>query len=367
MKGLYFPILIIVILASWGNSFVWLQKFYVDYGGLISAEAREGMLVMKNIEAKVRASRPISIIFTGDIMLSRGVGYQIKKNNDFNYPFLKIADTVKSADIAFGNLEGPISSRGSNQGSIYSFRDDPKVVEGLKFAGFDVLSLANNHMLDWGRESLEDTVSIFKANNIESVGAGKNYDEANKPVIKEINGTKFAFLAYTNLLPASFTAAKDTAGISEFNPENIKKSVEAAKKNADIVIVSLHWGEEYAKSPSLWQKNLAHALIDSGADLIIGHHPHVVQGTEKYTSSTNTASLVPLSEAAGDESDKQGKTGWIAYSLGNFVFDQNFSEETMKGLMIKAVFRNKKLTDFQPIKIDISKTFQPVKQIPASL
>jgi len=337
MKRLYFPILIIIILALWGSGFVWLQRFYADYSDIFSAEAKEKVLVMKIIEAKIRASRPVSIIFTGDMMLSRGVDYQMKKNKDFNYPFLKIADTVKSADIAFGNLEGPISSRGSNQGSIYSFRDDPKVAGGLRFAGFDILSLANNHILDWGTEALEDTISILKANNIEPVGAGKNYEEANKPIIKEVNGTKFAFLAYTNLLPASFTAAKNAAGISEFNQENIKKAVEGAKKNADIVIVSLHWGEEYAKSPSLWQKNLAHALIDSGADLIIGHHPHVVQGTEKY------------------------KTGWIAYSLGNFVFDQNFSEETMKGLMVKAVFRNKKLTDFQQIKIDISKTFQPVK------
>jgi poly-gamma-glutamate synthesis protein (capsule biosynthesis protein) len=322
-------------MALWGRGFAWMQGFYIDYGGMLSAEAREGMLVMKSIEAKISASRPISVIFTGDIMLSRGVDYQIKKNKDFNYPFLKIAGTVKSADIAFGNLEGPISARGSNQGSIYSFRDDPKVVEGLKSAGFDALSLANNHMLDWGRESLEDTVSILKANNIEPVGAGKNYDEANKPMIKEVNGTRFIFIAYTNLLPSSFKASKDGAGISEFNLENIKKVIEDAKKNVDIVVVSLHWGEEYSKSPSSWQKNLAHAFIDSGADLIIGHHPHVVQGIEKY------------------------KNGWIAYSLGNFVFDQNFSEETMKGLMVKAIIRNKKLVDFKPIKISISKTFQP--------
>ncbi len=344
----------------WGSGFIWMKSFYSAYQQTLFSEEQKIILTVKNVEAKIRASRLISVIFTGDIMLSRGVDYQIKKNNNYNYPFLKIADTVKSADIAFGNLEGPISSRGSNQGSIYSFRDDPKTVEGLKFTGFDVLSLANNHILDWGRESLEDTISILKANNIEPVGAGEDYDEANKPVIKEVNGTKFAFLAYTNLLPTSFKATESVAGISEFDVESIEKAIKDAEKNADIVIVSLHWGDEYADYPSLWQKNLAHALIDSGADLIIGHHPHVVQGIEKYSpSSPKAVSFAPLGRATKTESDGQGKTGWIAYSLGNFVFDQNFSEETMKGLMVKAIIRNKKLTDFKPIRIDISKTFQP--------
>ena len=282
-------------------------------------------------------ARPVSLLFTGDIMLSRGVANQIEKHNDYKYPFLKIAETIKSADLSFGNLEGPISARGANQGSQYSFRDDPRVVEGLKFAGFDILSVANNHIFDWGQEALMDTLSIAHDNGIETVGAGENFEKANMPVIKNISGTKIAFLAYTNLYPESLGARKNKPGISSFDIERIKKEIAEMKNSqtADIVVVSFHWGDEYQTKANNSQKNIAHSLIDAGADLIIGHHPHVIQEIERY------------------------QNGWIAYSLGNFIFDQNFSEETKTGLILKAKIQNKKITDIEQIKIKINGTFQP--------
>ncbi len=278
-----------------------------------------------------------TLVFVGDIMLSRGVAHQIEKKNDSRYPFLKVAEVTGRADMAFANLEGPISSRGQNQGSLYSFRDDPKVVEGLTYSGFDVLSIANNHIMDWGQVALQDTVNILKAAGIHSVGAGRNEEEANQPYIVELGDTNIAYLAYTTLYPKSFEAGKDAAGVSHFDLEAVTKKIQELKssKAADIVIVSFHWGEEYQTQPLASQKEIARALIDAGADLIIGHHPHVVQEIEHY------------------------KNGWIAYSLGNFVFDQGFSEGTKKGLMLVVKIKNRAVSGVAFRDILINDTFQP--------
>ena len=304
-----------------------------EAGANLALQDRQARSVAESLP--IEPKKELTLIFVGDIMLSRGVERQIEKHSDYNYPFLKIADYLKGADLVFGNLEGPISDRGKNQGSIYSFRDNPKAVEGLTYAGFDVLSLANNHIMDWGRDALSDAVDILDKNGIKTVGAGKNYDEANKPVILEVNGTKIAFLAYTNLLPKSLSAGEDVAGVSDFNLDKIKNKIEEAKKNADLVLISAHWGEEYQPKAGALQKKIAHELIDGGADLIIGHHPHVPEEVEQYGG------------------------GWIFYSLGNFVFDQNFSKETMGGLMVEVKIKDKMIEGVMPIAVKISPTFQP--------
>jgi poly-gamma-glutamate synthesis protein (capsule biosynthesis protein) len=301
---------------------------YFFWGG--SFEGNE--IVFENISPEI-IEKPITLLFVGDIMLSRSVAKQMEKYGDYRYPFLKIAGLTRSADLTFGNLEGPISAGGLNQGSIYSFRAKPEVVEGLMLAGFDVLSLANNHIWDWGSEALSDTIDILKKNGIEPVGAGKNYLEANSPAIKETSGTKIAFFAYTNLYPESLEAGFDSLGISSFNLEEIKGKISQMKKSgeADIVVVSLHWGEEYKREANRYQRDTAESLAESGADLIIGHHPHVIQEIENG----------------------------IAYSLGNFVFDQSFSEETMEGAVLKVVIKDKKISEIIPLKIKINDTFQP--------
>lgn len=281
---------------------------------------------------------PIRILFVGDIMLSRMVGREMEKRNDYLYPFRLAAEEIQKVDLTFGNLEGPISARGNNQGSIYSFRADPKTVEGLAYAGFDVMSVANNHIWDWGRLALEDTITFLREKRIDTVGAGRNEAEANAPVIREVKETKIAFLAYTNLYPKSLEARVSSTGISHSDREKIIAQIKQAKQETDIVIVSLHWGDEYQEKANASQRELAHALIDAGADLVIGHHPHVVQEVEKY------------------------KEGWIAYSLGNFVFDQTFSEETMKGLAVVAVIKDKKIADLEKRQVIISRSFQPAFQ-----
>jgi poly-gamma-glutamate synthesis protein (capsule biosynthesis protein) len=278
-----------------------------------------------------------TLLFVGDIMLDRGVEWKIKKvgNNDFKFPFLKVADELARADILFGNLESQISDKGYKAGSIYSFRADPKAIDGLVFSGFDVLSLANNHSFDYTRQALEDSMTRLKANKIDYIGTGFNKNEAYSPLIKEVNGLKIAYLAFTNLGAKSWEATENSSGIAFLNETNLKERISLAKTQADFVVVSLHFGDEYKTEPNDLQKYFSKLAIDEGANLIIGHHPHVVEPLEQY------------------------KNGWIAYSLGNFVFDQSFSEETMRGEILKVIIKNRKIAEVIPINIKINSSFQP--------
>jgi len=302
----------------------------VVYQSKISAELIQG-LGAGNI-----GREDLRLIFVGDIMLGRGVAYQVQKNGgDFRFPFLLVKDFLESVDLVFGNLEGPISDKGKNQGSIYSFRFSPEAVEGLIFAGFDAVSLANNHIWDWGSEALLDTVEILNNAGIKVIGAGRNYEEANKTEIFEIGGTRIAFLAYTDLYPKSLRASEDYPGMSDFDLEKVKMAVAEAREAVDLVVVSWHWGEEYQTHSNLHQQEIAHALIDAGADLVVGHHSHVPQEIEKYNGA------------------------FVVYSLGNFVFDQNFSEETMGGLALEVAVKAKKIQEVRPVYFKINSHFQP--------
>ena len=282
----------------------------------------------------------INLFFIGDIMLDRGVEYMIDKEGggDFRFPFLKIVDELKKSDLLFGNLEGPISDRGVKVGSIYSFRFKPEAIDGLIYAGFDILSLANNHMFDYQRIALEDTMSVLKENGIDYIGAGFNKNEASSLKIKKVQDTKIGFLAYTNLGPKNWKAREANSGLSwidQNSMDEIKDYIKESKQDVDVLIVSLHAGEEYAEDPTNFQISFAEDCINSGADLVIQHHPHVVQAIEKYNN------------------------GWIAYSLGNFIFDQHFSEETMKSIILKVVINNKKIKKVYSEDIKINKYFQP--------
>ena len=314
-----------------------------------------------------------TLLFAGDIMLTRNVGKQISYHNDWRYPFLLIASTTRQADLAFANLESQISSRGRNQGSIYSFRADPRVIEGLSYAGFDVLSTVNNHSLDYGRDALVDTIDLLKQAGIASVGTGRNTQEANAPYIATLGDTKIALLAYTSFYPESVRATADSAGISSFVPEVVFAQIKELKTQADIIIVSFHAGDEYQTTSHPREQEIYRSFIDAGADLVIGHHPHVVQEIERYEPSVpvviasegeaiQTAPSTGLPRrlvAPRNDSESDKHFGYIAYSLGNFVFDQDFSEATMQGMMVEAVIKDKKIVEFNKIPIKLTPTFQP--------
>ena len=283
-----------------------------------------------------KKTKPVTLMFLGDIMLDRGVEYMVKKegSGDFKWPFLKIADYLKEADILFGNLEGPISDKGYRVGSIYSFRADPEAINGLTYAGFDILSLANNHIFDYGIKAMEDTFSRLKEAGIDYAGGGFSEKEARSGATKEGSGLTIVYLAYTGVGAKSWRAWEDSPGIAWLD-ENIAEDIKAAKEKADFVVVSMHFGEEYQTIQNSSQEYFARLAIDSGADLIIGHHPHVVQPVERY------------------------KSGYIAYSLGNFIFDQGFSEETTNGLLLKVLVQDGKIKEVIPIEIKINELFQP--------
>lgn len=289
--------------------------------------------------APLPAEEPVRIVLVGDVMLDRGVADKVQKQgqNDWRFPFLKIVDDLKTADLLFGNLESQISDKGEKVGSIYSFRARPEAIAGLKFAGFDVLSLANNHAFDYGRAALRDSFERLLDAGLAPVGAGLE-NQAFAPTVKNVRGTRVAFFALTDQVAPGWEAKENRFGLARVSPKNlarIKQDVGLAKELADVVVVSLHWGQEYQSQASPAQKDLAHELIDAGADVIVGSHPHVVQETEDY----------------------RGR--WIFYSLGNFVFDQSFSEETMQGLAVIITIQNKRIQKIETRPVKINQFFQP--------
>jgi poly-gamma-glutamate capsule biosynthesis protein CapA/YwtB (metallophosphatase superfamily) len=284
--------------------------------------------------------REYTLLFTGDIMLSRAVGARMEAQKDWLFPFRLISESLQNADLRYCNLECPVSDRGRNLHHLYSFRADPKVIEGLKTAGFNVASQANNHTYDWGPEALIDSLERLRAAGIQPVGAGQNILAAHYPLLVHLGSLRIAFLAYVNIDPKEATAGVDRPGVAWLDPAQALTDIRFARPLADIVIVCPHWGVEYALKPTRDQVDMAHQMIDAGADMIVGSHPHVVQPVEKYHDR------------------------WIAYSLGNFIFDQQ-GPNTHRGLILKATVRDQHVFDVQSIPIDINSSFQ-AKLAPAT-
>src|SRR3989344_1603375 len=219
-----------------------------------------------------------SLFFAGDIMLSRNVHDKITQANDYNLPFQKVANLIKNVDIAFANLESPFNNTGKHFiANSLVFNADPKSADGLEFAGFDVMSTANNHSLDQGQKGLDYTIDVLTAHNTLPTGTKHSKTTFREPVIQR-NNILFGFLAY------SYTALNDggkstSPYINDFNDlTKLKQDILDMKGHtADVVIVSMHAGTEYKRDPNDSQVAFAHAAIDAGSDLVIGHHPHWIQ------------------------------------------------------------------------------------------
>lgn len=295
----------------------------------------------------------VTLLAVGDIMLGRGVAGRVAQYGP-NYPFTEVMPLLRDADIAFGNLEAPLTERRSAAEKDYVFRGSPTAAEGLAWAGFDVLSLANNHALDYGYEGLQDTVAALQEQGIAFVGTGDNEAAAHSPVILTVNGLRVAFLAYVNLPNdgVSGFSVRNTAadegrpGVAWGDVDRIMADVAVTREQADVVVVSLHTGLEYRESPSDLQRRLARAAVDAGADLVLGHHPHVLQRIERH------------------------KGALIAYSLGNFVFDFDETDYNVPGLpsslsvMLKVTLTRAGVESFElvPMRLDVNE-YRP---IPAS-
>lgn len=288
------------------------------------------------------AGHAVTLLFVGDIMLSRSVGDTMDATQDWLWPFARIASVTAAADLAFANLETTISAKGVKSGCTFCFRADPQSVAGLVHAGFDVVSVANNHIWDYGPIAFSDTLNYLAVNDISAVGGGRNAEEAHAPVVRSVRGVRVAYLAYTDLLPKSAGALVDRAGANLWDEARMKLEVAQARTAADVVVVSFHTGTEYELKHNAAQQMKYHSIIDAGADLVVGTHPHVVQEVEQYA----------------------GK--WIAYSLGNFVFDQNWSEQTRRGLMLSVTVTDGRISHVAQIPVEISKDFQTSVQMVTS-
>ncbi len=246
----------------------------------------------------------------GDIMMARRIGERIEKGDPI-YPFELVFDELSTADITIGNLECALGEQGAPVDKGYTFRSPAGAVRSFAIAGFDLLSLANNHAMDYGPAALLDAISLLEKNHVQTVGAGENADAASSPVIITTNQTSIAFLAYVDVPvevrgfdTRSWTATQNQPGLAWADPEQMETDIADVRPLVDIVIVILHSGYEYVVQPSPPQMYAARTAIDAGADLVLGHHAHVLQGIEFY------------------------RQGVIVYGLGNFVFDDGDVPQT---------------------------------------
>ncbi|KAF0819668.1 MULTISPECIES: CapA family protein [unclassified Cytobacillus] len=262
---------------------------------------------VKDIEP--RKDQKLTMTMVGDVMMGRHVE-EVTKRHGADYLFRHVKPYFDASDYVSGNFEHPILKDDVNkyekaEKSIH-LRTDMDAIHAVKNAGFTVMNLANNHLMDYGEEGLRDTLDVFDRYNMEYVGGGENRKEAKEHInYQDVNGVRVATLGFTDAFVEGTIATKDRNGLLSANPDVLFDMIEKAKNedhgNADLVVVNVHWGQEYDTEATPRQKALAKAMVDAGADIIIGHHPHVLQSFDVY------------------------KDGIIFYSLGNFVFDQGWT------------------------------------------
>ncbi len=262
-----------------------------------------------------KALESLTVAAGGDVQGDRLVGKYIDAHGGAA-ALAKVKPYLQTADLAFINLEGPISDKGTKLAwKEYTFRSRTALASGLAAAGVDVVSMANNHAVDCGSAALLDTIARLDKLGIAHAGAGKDISAARTAAIVDTPAGKVAVLAFTDKFAAGFAAGTDHPGVATISDgKKLLAAIAAAHKKAEYVIVSFHWGTEYTPQAAAYQRALAHKSIDAGADLILGHHPHVIQGLEIYHDKL------------------------IAYSLGDFVFDHH-SRATGEAFVLRVTLR----------------------------
>lgn len=264
-----------------------------------------------------------TLVATGDVIPARSVNYKTLIYKDFTWPWKHIAPILQSGDITVINLESPLLSICPIANDGFIFCGDARHIEGLVYAGVDVVTLANNHIGNYGTDGINKTVQLLQSHNIEVTGTD------GEPSILETNKIRVGFLAYNDV------GAKEE-GVSWTDRSVMEKEIQKLRNTVDVLVVSMSWGEEYTASPSVRQIELAHFIIDSGADLILGNHPHWIQPPETYS----------------------GK--YIMYAHGNTIFDQMWSEETKIGVIGKYTFSGMRLISVEFIPTYIRDYGQPI-------
>ncbi|MBX9955207.1 CapA family protein [Peribacillus simplex] len=284
-----------------------------------------------------KSDQPLTMTMVGDVMMGRYVE-EVTEKHGYEYLFRYVKPYFSNSDYVSGNyehtaLKGEVSNYKGADTPI-RLNSNTSGVEAVKDAGFSVVSLANNHMMDYEEQGLLDTIDEFKSTDMHYVGVGSNTVEAKNSIdYADVNGVRVATLGFTDVYGKDAVSKNDKAGLLNSNPdllfEMIGKARDAKQGNADLVVVNMHWGQEYSTSTTDRQKDLAKAIIDAGADIIIGHHPHVLQSFDVY------------------------KDGIIFYSLGNFIFDQGWTR-TKDSAMVQyhLAIDGKATIDVVPLQIE---------------
>jgi len=299
----------------------------------------------------------VTLMAVGDVMLGGKIGMTML-NDGWEYPFRYVASTFKEADIVFGNLPTPLShhnERNPAKPESHLLKADPRAIQGLKYARFNVLSLANNHALDFGSEALFETTELLANDGINYVGAGINESEARKPIVVHHNGVDVAFLAYS----CSYPATRNGPGCAPIRLSIIEEDVIKARALADVVVVSLHQGLEYSDYPVPAHISLTHKIIESGADLILGHHPHVLQGIEHYDRGVIVHSLGNfVHDTIHGKMKEEAIQNCALSKMGNIAFAPD-DRRPSESIIFKCILGKNGITDIDIIPIRINKSYQP--------
>lgn len=274
-------------------------------------------------QTPVPSDKPVRILFAGDAMMDWSVKDAINENGS-DYPWEHISSFVQKSDIAVLNLESSVTTSKIAENKQFTFKSDPNSLDGISASGFNLVSLANNHSMDFGTKGLLDTFHHLNEHKLPYIGAGINEKEAYSSKTFDINGKRIKFLAFSKVLPdISWYAGSDKPGVaSGYQLELMYSLVEKEKADADFLFVFIHWGNEKELHFNGEQQTIAHSLIDYGADGVIGSHPHVLQGFEYYKSKP------------------------IAYSLGNFLFPDYVSGESAETGMFELIIDNGEIRSF---------------------
>ncbi len=285
----------------------------------------------------------ITLLFSGVIVPARCVQSSIDARGDANYVYDEVREVISGADLAVGTLNTTFSDLSTHTGCIvtYVLVSDSRSAAAAAAAGFDVMSVATNHIKNCAGASCEenynraflDTLDNLRANNILPVGGGGNLAEALQPVVVEVKGIRFGIVSLGMVEPMAF-AGEDSPGIAPLADENLRSAIAEAKKTSDVVIAMPHWGPEDSPDPNEYQLHYAAQAVQDGADVVVGNHTHVVQAIQ----------------------DLNGVD--VFYGLGNFVFDQNWDLAHMQGVMLVLHFSGKHYTGYEliPTHVDFDGT-----------
>lgn len=308
-----------------------MQRFF----GFVPAVA---LLLFFTVEGLAREPGPQRAALLGDF-LPAGSADAIIEARGFSYLFDGVRSVLSRSDAVFLNLETPLSQRGTpREGKQYTFRAPPQTAELMFKEGVRAVSLANNHILDFGYTALEDTFSNLRRAGIAWAGAGPDVFSARRPAVVSTPSGDLAFLAFSNTFPEDYWAGKNRTGTLFGAPVTVRKAVASAKPSGPV-IASFHWGQELMTEPKDYQVELAHLAIDHGASVVVGHHPHVTQPIEIY----------------------RGRP--ILYSVGNFSFG-SYSKQATVGIMALAELAQDgrcRWLEIYPLLVDNARVFfQPV-------